>query len=159
MSFSEVIFLNHLLHHRLLIPQWFLSVFRLFSGWLLSYCSLIVPVLPPLALSPSCPTTLKSLAGPSFPNVSGGPIGRISVPVIPASLLGILRHVGRLDSSQINRFRGGETEPPVPIQADSWLSPRRLPELTFLCELPTCIPLESLWRYEAAARGCGHGRG
>jgi hypothetical protein len=60
---------------------------------------LIVLAAPLLTLSPFCRMTLKSHAGPSFPNVSADPIGLISVPVNPALLLVILRPVVMQDSS------------------------------------------------------------
>ena len=63
--------------------------------------------------------TLKSHAGPSFPNVSADPIGLISVPVNPALLLVILRPVVMQDSSNANPLRGDDAELPVPGQADS----------------------------------------
>ena len=71
---------------------WFHSS-RLFSAWWQAHWLWIVSVAPLLTLSPFCRITLKSHAGPSFPNVSADPIGLISVPVIPALLLVILRPV------------------------------------------------------------------
>lgn len=68
--------------------------------------------------------TLKSHAGPSFPNVLGVLIGLISVPENPALLMGILKLVGLLDSKKVNPVTawGGDAEQPVQGQGDSWTS-------------------------------------
>ena len=64
----------------------FSSVFGLLASALL----VVASAAPRLTLSPFCRMTLKSHAGPSFPNVSADLIGLNSVPEIPALPMVIL---------------------------------------------------------------------
>ena len=88
--------------------------------------------------------TLKSHAGPFFPNVLGVLIGLISVPVNPELLMGILRLVGLLDLNKVNLISalGGDAEQPFQVQGDSLTSRQKPLELNSLSVPPACIHLE-----------------
>ena len=133
----------------------FLHCFRLASDWWQSWRSLISRAAPVPTLTPFCPTMLSSPAGPSFPSVLRKTLGLRSVPTIPALLKATLRPVGPLGLKQGNPVRGGDEEEPVPGQADSWMSPQKLPGLSSLCAQPACIHHGWVLIPGVGARDCG----